>query len=71
MATINIPDEELFSQLEAKALAEGKTVDEFALDTLRASLREKRWQAMFSIDRSPTMSESDIVDAVHDYRAGR
>jgi hypothetical protein len=37
MASIDIPPE-LFTRLEAKAQAEGKTVDELALDTLRESL---------------------------------
>jgi hypothetical protein len=37
MATLEIPGD-LYSQLQAKAEAEGKTVDEMALETLRESL---------------------------------
>jgi hypothetical protein len=37
MATLDIPGD-LYTQLQAKAEAEGKTVDEMALDPLRQSL---------------------------------
>jgi phage-related baseplate assembly protein len=45
MATIDIPAE-LFAQLLAKAQAEGKTVDELALDALRESLDKESFTAM-------------------------
>jgi hypothetical protein len=45
---IDIPVD-LFAQLEAKARAEGKTVDEFASEALRDGLREQKWERL--IDR--------------------
>jgi predicted CopG family antitoxin len=72
MATQNIEiDGDLYSQLQAKAKVEGKTVDQLASEALRESLKEKRWQDMFAINKRPALSESEIVKAVHDYRAGR
>jgi hypothetical protein len=68
MATLDIPGD-LYVQLQADAEAKGTTVDELALDTLWESLRGKRWQAMFSINKHPEMSDGEVVDAVHDYRS--
>jgi hypothetical protein len=70
MASLDITDD-LYAQLAARAEIEGKSVDKLAAESLRESLKQKRWQAMFSINKRPAMNDSEIVDAVHDYRAGR
>jgi len=50
MATINVP-EDLVAGLRAKAEAEGKTLEELAEETLRASLKETSWEDLLEYGR--------------------
>jgi hypothetical protein len=71
MATIDIPPE-LFSRLEVKARAEGKTVEEVACETLSDGLRDDRWQRLvaFGLEngRKSGIGEDQVVDIIHDWR---
>ena len=73
MATehIDIPVE-LFAQLEAKAKAEGKTVDEVACQALAEGLRYDKWQRLvaFGLEngRKSEFSEDQVVDVIHEWR---
>jgi hypothetical protein len=73
MATerIDIPVE-LFAQLEAKAKAEGKTVDEIACQALTDGLRDDKWQRLvaFGLEngRKSEFSEDQVVDVIHEWR---
>jgi hypothetical protein len=74
MATqrLDIPVE-LFAQLEAKAQAEGKTVDELALQTLRESLTREpfeakaaRWREKYG--KTSRYTPEQVPDVVHEWR---
>jgi len=74
-ATIHIP-EDLLAELQAKAEADGKTVDELAEETLRKGLEERSWQELLEYGRERgrafgLTSEEQAADIVHDWRKGR
>jgi plasmid stability protein len=60
--------DELLAELQAKAAAEGKTVDELAEETLRASLIERSWEDLLAYGRErgrlAGFSEEQSADVV-------
>jgi plasmid stability protein len=73
MATINLHvPEDLLAELEAKAAASGKTVEDLAADALRASLRETSWEALLAYGqergRLAGFHEEQAGDVVHEWR---
>jgi predicted transcriptional regulator len=64
--------EELLAELQAKAQAEGKTVDELAEEALRKSLEERAWQDLLAYGletgRESGYSEADVPDIVKNRR---
>ena len=73
MATINLHvPEDLLAGLEAKAAAEGKTVQELAEETLRASLTEPSWDDLLAYGsengRQSGYSEEDVPRLVKEFR---
>lgn len=77
MATQNnlhVPDE-LLAELQAKAAAEGKTVDALAEEALRKGLEERGWQDLVAYGRErgrrAGLTEEQSADVVHDWRKGR
>jgi hypothetical protein len=74
MATHNnlhVPDE-LLAELQAKATAEGKTVDELAEEALRKGLEERVWQDLLEYGRENGQrsgyKESDVPELVREWR---
>lgn len=63
---------ELLAELQAKAAAEGKTVDELAEETLRDSLIERSWEDQLAYGRErgrlAGFSEEQSADVVHEWR---
>jgi transposase len=72
MATLDIPGD-LYSQLQAKAEVEGKTVDEFALEALRDRLTQETFTAKVARLREKNANgvkytSEQVSDIVHDWR---
>jgi plasmid stability protein len=73
MASINVHvSEEMMAELQAKAAARGKSVDDFAGDALRKGLEELSWQDLLAYGREKGQSsgytEEDVPQVVHDWR---
>ena len=73
MATLHLHvPEDLLAELEAKAAASGKTVDELAADALRACLRETSWEDLLGYGqergRLVDFHEEQSADIVHEWR---
>lgn len=73
MATIHLHvPEDLLAELEAKAAASGKTVEELAAEALRASLRETSWEDLLAYGqergRHAGFREEQAGDIVHEWR---
>jgi len=63
----------LLLQLQAKAAAEGKTVDEVAEEALRKGLEEREWQDLLEYGRErgrlSGLTEEDVPRIVRENRA--
>ena len=75
MATqLHIPDD-LLAELQIKAAAEGKTVDEIAVDALRKGLEERSWQDLLEYGSEKgcarNFREEEAGDLVRNWRSGR
>jgi hypothetical protein len=74
MATQHIihVSDELHTELEAKALAEGKTVDQLAEEALRTGLENRAWQDLVAYGRERGQAsghtESDMTRIVRENR---
>ena len=73
MATINIHiSDELLAELQSKAAAEGKTVDELAGEALRKGLEEQSWQDLLDYGRergrASGYTEEDVPRVVKEWR---
>jgi hypothetical protein len=68
---LHIPDE-LLADLQAKALAEGKTVDELAAETIRTGLADRQWQELLAYGRETGRAsgyiEEDVPRVVKEWR---
>jgi hypothetical protein len=68
---LHVP-EELLADLQAKALAEGKTVDELAEETLRQGLADRQWQDLLAYGRetgrASGYTEEDVPRVVKEWR---
>jgi hypothetical protein len=76
MATIIVHvSEELLAELQEKATAEGKTVDELAAEALKKGLAEQGWQDLMEYGRergrASGFTEEQAADVVHEWRKGR
>ena len=64
--------DELLAELQAKAQAEGKTVDELAEEALRKGLEEWDWQDLFAYGlqtgRESGYTEADVPEIVRKRR---
>jgi len=64
--------DELLAELQAKAHAEGKTVDQLAEDTLRKALEERSWQELLEYGqergRASGYTEEDVPQVVKEWR---
>jgi hypothetical protein len=74
MATQNnlhVP-EELLTELQTKARAEGKTVDELAEEALRKGLEDRAWQELFEYGRETGRksgyTEADVPRLIREWR---
>ena len=71
MATLHVPDD-LLSELQARAAAEGKSVDELAADALRKGLEDRVWHDLLAYGRergrSKSFTEEQAADVVHEWR---
>ncbi len=73
MATriIHVSDE-LHTELEAKALAEGKTVDQLAEEALRSGLDDRAWQDLLAYGRehgrASGHTEADVPRIIRENR---
>lgn len=72
MATINLQGpEELLAQLQSKAAAEGKSVDELATEALLRGLSEHSWQDLLDYGRTNASAsgytESDVPGLVKEW----
>jgi plasmid stability protein len=69
--TIHLPDD-LLAELQAKAAAEGKSVDELAAETLRKGLEDRSWQALLEYGRergeASGYTEDDVPRLVKEWR---
>jgi predicted transcriptional regulator len=69
--SIHVSDE-LLAELQAKAAAEGKTVDELAEQALRKGLEDRAWQDLLEYGRENGQrsgyKESDVPDLVREWR---
>jgi len=69
--SIHVSDE-LLAELQAKAQAEGKTVDELADEALRKGLEERSWQDLLAYGRergrASGCTEEDIPQVVKEWR---
>ena len=74
MASIRIPDD-LLAELQAKAAAAGRTVDELGTEALRKGLEDRSWQELLEYGlergRASGFTEEQAGDFVHDWRKGR
>ena len=77
MATQNnlyVPNE-LLAELQAKAAAEGKTVDQLAAEALRRGLKEREWQDLLAYGRergeASGYAEEDVPRLVREWRLER
>jgi predicted transcriptional regulator len=74
MATQNIihVSDELLAELQTKAEAEGKSVDELAEAALREGLKERTWQDLLEYGRetgrASGYTEADVPDVVRNRR---
>jgi plasmid stability protein len=73
MATQNIHlSDELLAELQTKAAADGKTVDELAEETLRKGLEDRSWQELLEYGRergrASGYTEEQIPDVVKQWR---
>ena len=68
---IHVSDE-LLADLQAKALAEGKTVDELAEEALRKGLGDRDWQDLLAYGRktgtASGYTEDDVPELVRNRR---
>jgi hypothetical protein len=69
MAANNVHvSDELLTELQSKAAAEGKTVDELAEEALRKGLEERQWQDLLSYGRetgrASGYTEADVPEIV-------
>ena len=75
MATDHIihVSDELHAALEAKAQAEGKTVDQLAEEALRRGLEDRAWQELLAYGRergkASGYTEDDVPRVVRENRA--
>jgi predicted transcriptional regulator len=69
--SIHVSDE-LLAELQAKAQAEGKTVDELAEEALRKGLEERSWQDLLAYGgergRASGFAEGDVPRVVKEWR---
>jgi predicted transcriptional regulator len=69
--SIHVSDE-LLAELQAKAEAEGKTVDELAEEALRKGLEERAWQNLLEYGRetgrASGYTEDDVPRLVKEWR---
>ena len=75
--TISLPDE-LFAQIEGNAEQQGKSLDQWIEESLRAQLEERSWRDLLDYGhqtgRSSGYSEADVPEIVRKRRkiiAGR
>jgi hypothetical protein len=73
VATINLHvPEELLAQLQEKAAAEGRSVDELATEALKKGLSEHSWQELLEYGRKNAASsgytELDVPRLVKEWR---
>lgn len=73
MAANNVHvSDELLAELQSKARAEGKTIDELAEEALRKGLEKSAWQDLLAYGRergrASGYSEEDIPRVVKDWR---
>jgi predicted transcriptional regulator len=73
MATNNVHvSDELLTELQSKAAAEGKTVDELAEEALRKGLEERQWQDLLAYGRETGQAsgytEADVPEVVKNRR---
>lgn len=73
MATIHLHvPEDLLAGLAEKAAAEGKTVEELAEETLRASIKEPSWEDLLAYGlengRQSGYTEEDVPRLVKEFR---
>jgi plasmid stability protein len=71
MNNLHVP-EDLLAELQAKAQAEGRTVEELAEEALRQSLQERSWQDLlaysFETGRASGYTEADVPVIVKNRR---
>ena len=64
---LHVPDD-LLAELQAKAAAEGKSVDEIAADALRKGLEERSWRELLEYGRrtgrESGYTEADVPDII-------
>ena len=69
--SIHVSDE-LLAELQAKAAAEGKTVDELAEEAIRHCLEDRAWQDLLDYGgergRASGYSEEDVARVVRENR---
>jgi plasmid stability protein len=69
--SIHVSDE-LLAELQVKAAAAGKAVDELAEDVLRKGLEERAWQELAAYGRErgrlAGFTEEQSADVVHEWR---
>ena len=73
MATNNVHvSDELLAELQSKARAEGKTIDELAEEALRTGLEKRSWQDLLEYGRergrASGYTEEDIPRVVKEWR---
>ena len=73
MASINVHvSDQLLAELQAKAAAAGKTVDELAEEALRKGLEEQSWQDLLTYGREQGRAsghtEEDVPEIVKEWR---
>jgi len=71
---VHLPDD-LFVELQTKAQAEGKSVDQLAEEALRRGLEDRAWQELLAYGRergrAAGYAEEDAPHIVREYRARR
>ena len=69
--SIHVSDE-LLAELQAKAAAEGKTVDELAEEAIRQGLEDRAWQGLLDYGRergrASGYTEEDVPRVVREWR---
>jgi hypothetical protein len=69
--TINLPDD-LFAQIEGTVAQQGKSVDQWIEESLRAQLEERSWRDLLAYGlatgRESGYSESEVPDLVKQWR---